>query len=46
MRKWVAEDGYHGRCPVCGWSVRRPTRELRDREVNAHQMQHVGGDAA
>jgi hypothetical protein len=36
-RRWAAEAGYCAACR-CGWRTTRRTRELRDRDADAHEI--------
>lgn len=37
VRRTVTESGFAGRCS-CGWATTRRTRQLRDRDVDTHEI--------
>jgi hypothetical protein len=41
IRRLTDEGGYGGSCG-CGWRTHRRTRELRDRDADAHQLTDPG----
>jgi hypothetical protein len=37
-RRWLDVAGWSAACS-CGWRTRRHTRELRDRDADAHELE-------
>jgi hypothetical protein len=38
IHRHADEHGWRATCSSCGWSVTRRTRELRDQDIDAHEL--------
>jgi hypothetical protein len=45
MHTSATAEGFAASCS-CGWRTVRRSRELRDQDVDAHQLDNHGGDVA
>jgi hypothetical protein len=45
VRRYVDERGFVASCLACGWRTARKTRELRERDADAHAMEDQTPDS-